>query len=544
MKNLTFIWGVLLLLAGCQSPQTPSSLFMDNGYRSDTVYVSGQVLNFPKDKSLQIYYTDFVKGGQTSLKLKPDSLGNFRMCVPVINSTSLLLADFMLDGVLSLIAEPGEQVGIRADWEKKTLAFEGEHSKAHQDVYDYNRYVNALQLPYVHIDAMDRKLTHEAFLDGVLAEWSKKDSLLNDYMQTHPQMSPRAIQELQITYFNRFATDLMQRRFELDSQTKEAFPESYMQKVDSIFRMCPRPYTLTSATFLCDYLDYYNERKAIVAPTMKMMLDYLNAEKGITLTEAQQQDMTYLRSPEMRELLGEAYKALASSPAYEAALIDQYCGGLDIVSVPSDLKELMIAYYHHWCLDGMRKPLAEANVERFRSLVKNPDIARPVLELQQKYEEIARRAMESTASLMTNEHLEDCQTGEALLAGILKPYKGKLVFVDVWGTWCSPCKEEMKHGPAIVQAMKGEEVVFLYLANRSPKASWENVIKEYGLTGGQMVHYNLPEAQQDMLERHLQVKYYPSYFLIDREGNIVDNDPPKPSSGDKLIGYLKDWLKR
>ena len=47
-----------------------------------------------------------------------------------------------------------------------------------------------------------------------------------------------------------------------------------------------------------------------------------------------------------------------------------------------------------------------------------------------------------------------------------------------------------------------------------------------------------------MLERHLQVKYYPSYFLIDREGNIVDNDPPKPSSGDKLIGYLKDWLKR
>ena len=41
------------------------------------------------------------------------------------------------------------------------------------------------------------------------------------------------------------------------------------------------------------------------------------------------------------------------------------------------------------------------------------------------------------------------------------------------------------------QAMKGQNVVFLYLANNSPDVSWKNTIKKYKLLGEQVVHYNL-----------------------------------------------------
>ena len=102
----------------------------------------------------------------------------------------------------------------------------------------------------------------------------------------------------------------------------------------------------------------------------------------------------------------------------------------------------------------------------------------------------------------------------------------------------------MKHASSIKQAMKEKDVVFLYLANGSPRDSWENVIKEYGLTGKQVVHYNLPDAQQKMLETHFNVKFFPTYLLIDRKGNVVDKNPPQPDSGDKLIGYLNDWLMK
>ena len=274
-----------------------------------------------------------------------------------------------------------------------------------------------------------------------------------------------------------------------------------------------------------------------------MLFDYLEANKGIVLTEEQQTDMDFLNTPEMSEAMNEAYEVLINDPEYEAALIDRWCGGMKLVPMPDDLKELMYAFYHYFYLDGSRKAMHEQNMLRFLSLVKNPTIARPVVELQEKYVALAKQDMGEILSSMGYEHLKDCKTGEELFREILKPYEGKVVYLDVWGTWCSPCKKQMEYASAIKQAMKGKEVVFLYLANRSPEESWKNIIKEYGLTGEQVVHYNLPDKLQDMLEKYLQVKHYPTYLLIDRNGEIVDREPPRPSSENQLVDYLNKCLK-
>ena len=70
--------------------------------------------------------------------------------------------------------------------------------------------------------------------------------------------------------------------------------------------------------------------------------------------------------------------------------------------------------------------------------------------------------------------------------------------------------------------MKDYDIVYLYLANRSSEESWKNVIKEYNVTGDNVVHYNLPAEQQSAIERFLAVTGYPTYKLIDRDGNILD----------------------
>lgn len=49
------------------------------------------------------------------------------------------------------------------------------------------------------------------------------------------------------------------------------------------------------------------------------------------------------------------------------------------------------------------------------------------------------------------------------------------------------------------QAMKGQDIVFLYLANNSPDVSWKNTIKKYKLLGEQVVHYNLLAKQSFFL---------------------------------------------
>ena len=72
------------------------------------------------------------------------------------------------------------------------------------------------------------------------------------------------------------------------------------------------------------------------------------------------------------------------------------------------------------------------------------------------------------------------------------------------------------------QQLKEFDIVYLYLANRSPEESWKNVIKQYKLTGDNCVHYNLPTAQQRAVEEFLHVDAFPTYKLIDKQGNIHD----------------------
>ena len=534
MKNLFFLSCLFLVLVGCNSNGSVE-FFKDNGYQEDTVYISGKVQNFPKSGTLLIAYPKSVEGKQERMSVKPDSMGYFEVRIPVINSVRLYLYMFV---------EPGEKIEIHSDWmEHGTLKFSGEHARSHQDVYDYGLYLDSLNLPITHIDYMDRKVSHEDFLKRIESDWSKKDSLLKDYCQNRPQMSERAVRQLQISYLNRFAFLLMQRRFVLDIPKRESFPKFYMQKADSIFRILPRPYTLVDLSVFRDYLDYYNEHREGVATNMKMMFDYIEKEKGIVLTEEQRLDVECLNTPEMKNAMDEAYQYLSQLPEYEAALIDRWAGGVYLFPLPDDLKELMLAHFHYFCLDGMRKAMFVENFQRFQSEVRNPVLARPVVQLQEELVDLENQKMESQ-SLMDASNLKDCRTGEELFHEILKLYRGKIVYLDVWGVWCTPCKQQMQYVPFVKQAMKGKDVVFLYLANNSSEVSWKNTIKEYKLIGEQVVHYNLPAKQQSLLEEYLQVKHFPTYMLIDRKGNIVDRNPPRPKSKETLVDYLNDWLEK
>ena len=122
--------------------------------------------------------------------------------------------------------------------------------------------------------------------------------------------------------------------------------------------------------------------------------------------------------------------------------------------------------------------------------------------------------------------------GEKILRKLIEPYKGRLILLDIWGTWCGPCREALSHSAEEYERLKDIDIVFLYLANNSSDKTWKGVIEEYNVTGENVVHYNLPVDQQSAIEHFLGVSAWPHYRLIDRDGNVLNvNADPRDLEG-------------
>ena len=158
----------------------------------------------------------------------------------------------------------------------------------------------------------------------------------------------------------------------------------------------------------------------------------------------------------------------------------------------------------------------------FEQQVHLPAALAVVNTLNEKYAALERADFANAASLRPSTDVEGMSDGEKIFRKIIEPYKGRIIYLDIWGTWCSPCKRNLKESWKVKEALKDYDIVYLYLANRSSDESWKNVIKEYNLTGPNCVHYNLPEDQQAAIENYVGISGYPTYKLIDKQGNIHD----------------------
>ena len=129
-------------------------------------------------------------------------------------------------------------------------------------------------------------------------------------------------------------------------------------------------------------------------------------------------------------------------------------------------------------------------------------------------------------------HISNIPADEVFNA-ITSAYRGKVLFIDIWATWCGPCKDAMKQTEPVKKEYAGKDVVFIYLAGEnSPEATWKQMIPD--IKGE---HYRLTQEQWDVVGKQLGVNGVPSYVLVDKEGVIKHFSVGFPG-----VETMKEWI--
>lgn len=560
------------LITGAALPDYPvedlREGFKDNGYRADdSVTIVGWMKDMPaeaweKGRSVEILRNNIFTDKQESFVAAMDSTGRFSVRVPLVN-TSEIYIDIGRKGI-NTVVEPGETYFLLHDFSTGHVLFMGE------DV----RLQNELQAhPLLYVDGYLRKGqgTVDEFRTQMEEKYRHAVEELSRRVEEHPNLSRRYRYYMESFVLTGLGCSMMQARFAVPGWQ---LPEDYVDFVRTkVWQRPPKPYTLcqTFSTLMRDYIDHSSEAKDKVRGDVTFnAFESLQQRGEISMTEEEvntvesyqltvrelQENLNAEPSDSLRQRmvvefgkseLSQRFMSLVTrfeDVLNEEILIDNidfWKEDAESVGCDSILCQIHLARKLYGLIDNMRKPLPDrmmAKAEWGIRLEGGWDI---VSREQEKYVSIQNRDLSDVSSLRSAEDVKDVTGGEALLRKLTEPYRGKLVLLDIWGTWCGPCKEALSHSHELFERMRPYGVVFLYLANRSAEDSWKNVIKQYNVVGDNVVHYNLPDDQQRAIEQYLGVNCFPSYRLIGVDGHVLDVNAD-PRNLDALEGLVKQLV--
>lgn len=106
----------------------------------------------------------------------------------------------------------------------------------------------------------------------------------------------------------------------------------------------------------------------------------------------------------------------------------------------------------------------------------------------------------------------------------LEQFKGKVIYLDLWATWCQPCFKEMPYYDALQEKYaENKEIVFISLSIDENQASWKRNIDKRQAKGHQWI------TSRDILKDY-NVIGVPRTIIIDQDFKIVEFQGPEPSS--------------
>lgn len=261
---------------------TDTTSFIDTKFsRVDTATIVGYLRNNVSNDAFEIGVPDIFTTELEYYYADLDEWGRFEVKVPLINTARVNL-DWKRSGIEAVLT-PGESLFIYIDLKDKETLYFGENERFHNELVAYWDYIDKRQkvksdhewdLEYRH----QKRLKGDDYLNFKLAVL---DSLLdvNQFFLTSTSVATRTATYIKERARYRIASDLMQKRFDLNEKIGERFSDHYINTVKTLFfdnNVKPVTLVVDNRTFIRDFLQYYlsdekiNDERGVIHDDIKL----------------------------------------------------------------------------------------------------------------------------------------------------------------------------------------------------------------------------------------------------------------------------------
>jgi thiol-disulfide isomerase/thioredoxin len=489
MKNfLLILFPVLLVFNSCQSTNK-----VDYSNPKEVV-ITGTIKNFEKYPDIsvvEVYVNDPGLSTQVTYNSKIDSNGNFAIRFYLYLPQDILLS---YRDLITMLAHPGDSINVEFDAKYdndvdvySSIKFSGDASESNSQLAKYLKVHHANFLSSDDYFKYHKELaTNEfvAFRDSIKNVMNeRRDKFIKE---TNPT------EEVKLwTYWN-VEADYM----------NELLLHSYHYTSENNLKLNDWKYEITYYSFL-DSLNKIDEYSLINTSVSNLLPNYIFGfyVGGIVRLE---NDSLY-KTDKFDSLL-----------FYSVASFDK-----------SELvKQLMITQFVNFSLEDYDTTAYIKYKTQIDKYVTAPYLIKPLNAHYKKVKDYLTNPEISSKTIMDSIRTSDAKE---VFSSLLAKHKDKVLYIDCWATWCSPCRAEMPHSKKLMQKFEGKDIEFIFLCIDSEKDGWKAMLSELQISG---THYFLNKAESSALRNILGISGVPHYLLIDKNGVIVKQGIDiRPSTG-------------